>query len=204
MKNIVPVFFISFFLLSFQSFAQDTIQLMNGKHIVANVVKTDDLFLKYRKHLTADTGNIVAIEKADVFSIIYHNGQKSILYKQDTAKGYDFTTEQMNQYILGEKDAFHYRPGFLLSVAGFAVGVTAGYAGVYGLAAVPAYSMFLGIIDPKIKPKKVSHPDLIGNKYYTRGYHTVTTKKRVIVGAISSLIGYTAMSSVYYYLINKK
>jgi hypothetical protein len=197
MNNRTTAFFTLLFLFSFQLFAQDTIQMMNGKHVVAMVIKIDDLFLRYRKHLPVDTGNIVAVEKAEVFSVIYHDGHKSILYQQDTAKGYDFTPEQMNQYILGEEDAFRYSTNAFLSIAGVAAGATAAlYLRFWGLPIVPAYSIFLGIIDPKIKSKKVLHTDLIGNKYYTRGYHSVTTRKRAVVGLISSLIGYAVMYGV--------
>jgi hypothetical protein len=194
MKGRKLIFFISLFLLTFQLFAQDTIRLMNGKHLVANVIKIDDQFLHYRKHLTTDTGNIITIERAEVYSVVYHNGQQNILYKKDTANGYYFTAEQMNQYVLGEKDAYPYRTNFMLSVAGLAAGATAAYyIRFWGLPIVPVYSVFLGIIDPKIKSKKVSNPGLIGTKYYNRGYHSVTTRKRVIVGIASSLIGFVTM-----------
>lgn len=196
MKQLKFSFFI-FIIISFQLVsAQDTLQLMNGKQKVAHVISVDTSFVKFSQS-EADINKAQTIETSEVFAINYLSGKKNILYEKDTAKGNDFTVDEMRFYILGEKDAHKiYKTGVILPSVGFVVGAAAGFAGFYGLPIVPIYSILLGVIDPNLNPRKVSDVNLIPNKFYTKGYYTVSTKKRVIIGALSSLIGFIATTAV--------
>ncbi len=177
--------FSMFFLLNsgFSQTGKDTILLLNGKVIIANVIDTTKGVTSIRN--PKDSLKKILIENERIFSISNNKGE-SVMYVLDSASGKEFSIEEMRYFIHGEQDAekaFN-APGALWGniVIGAAAGLTESF-----FCPIPpfAFIAFSGLPRVKIKKSTVSNIDYLNHETYKMGYKVVGRKKR----KVSSLIG---------------
>ena len=96
--------FSMFFLLNsgFSQTGKDTILLLNGKVIIANVIDTTKGVTSIRN--PKDSLKKILIENERIFSISNNKGE-SVMYVLDSASGKEFSIEEMRYFIHGEQDA---------------------------------------------------------------------------------------------------
>jgi hypothetical protein len=167
--------------------ARDTIVLLNGNVVVAEVVDTTDGLTSIRDPKRA--GRNIVIENDRIFSITDSSGEH-LLYVYDTVIGNEFTIPEMRYFILGEQDA---EKGFKANGAFFgnmALGAAAGVTGFF-LCPVPpfAFTALSGMPKVKIKRSTVSNPEYLKQDAYLMGYERVARKKRKIRSLIGGGIG---------------
>lgn len=199
------------------SFSQDTINLLSGKQIVAKSIYEEptNALLKYdilKNRLAGFQITWVnfdleyyilkrkvikqkAVDKINIFSINYFDKTDRILYRQDTAIGYDLSIPEMEYYILGERDAIKNYKAPAITVGGVVLGFGATYfAGFWGLLMPAVYGTTMGVIDPKIKLSESTKPEMRTNKDFVEGYMTTATRKKVKNAIMGSLVGATAFA----------
>jgi len=173
------------------SFSQDTINLLNGKQIVAKSIYEEptNALLKYDVIIRGKAKQ-KAVDKINIFSINYFNNTDRILYRQDTAIGYDLSIPEMEYYMLGAREARKNFKAPAITVCGVALGFGATYfAGFYGLIMPAVYGTTMGVIDPKIKLSETTKPEMRTNKDFVDGYMTTATRKKVKNAILGSVVG---------------
>ena len=175
-----------FILISANCFSQkgkDTILLLNGTIVIANVIDTTNGVTSLRNPKDSTKNDI--IENDRIFSITNNKGE-SIMYVYDTVIGNEFTIDEMRYFILGEQDA---EKGFKAKGAfwgNLVLGAASGITGSF-LCPIPpfAFVALSGLPFIKVKHTSVSNREYLKHDTYLMGYERVGRKKR----KISSLIG---------------
>lgn len=194
------LFFILFFtFLAFSSNAQnkDTILLMNGNYVVEKVL--DTLIGAVTIVNPANIADKLHYEYDEIYCVKYASGFTDYYYTQDTMKGNYFTREEMQYYMLGERDA---RKGFkargCLIGAGI-VGLASGGLGIFFAPIFPyGYMALSGITKVRIKHKTISNPNYIDHDAYILGYERVSRTKRRIQSLIGGTIGLAVGYGLYF------
>jgi len=175
-------------------FSQDTLYLISGRIIEAEVKKIDssrDGYILYNIKGKHDKIKSKTIEKEDVYAICFYNKEKQIIYRTDSSKGYILNNDQMYSYILGEQMAFkEFRTHPLLITGGAITGLTGGVLGVYGLLLPATYTAGISLISPKPKNPIVLNPanyKLVD--YYKMGYSNVAKSKNIKNSLFAGLSG---------------
>ncbi|MDP2384730.1 MAG: hypothetical protein Q8M29_00025 [Bacteroidota bacterium] len=170
---------------------KDTLFLMNGKIYVSKVLDTllGGVTIKDLK----DTSKRFTVDNDDLFSVHYSTGDLVYYYTQDTAIGNEFTRDEMNYFMAGERDAkkgFKARGSFFGSMAcGFAGGLSGNLLGPV----LPfAYMGLCGIPKVRIRHNTISNPYLIDHDPYILGYERQARSKRRIQCLIGGGIGLVA------------
>lgn len=148
MKNIF--FFALVLLFGNQGFAQDTLQMLNGKTKLIEVVKEEYNHVYYRKYKSDSTlGRKRKKDLENVFAIAYQDSAVSQIYREDSLIGNYWTISEMKYYLEGRRQARkHFRP-YKTFLIGLGVGT-----------GVSLYSIF---------PPVYNHKDV-----YTQVYDTIT------------------------------
>lgn len=178
------------------SFSQDTINLLSGKQIVAKSIYEEptNALLKY-DIIIRGKAKQKAVDKINIFSINYFDKTDRILYRQDTAIGYDLSIPEMEYYMLGAREAIKNYKAPAITVGGVVLGFGATYfAGFWGLLMPAVYGTTMGVIDPKIKLSESTKPEMRTNKDFVEGYMTTATRKKVKNAIMGSLVGATAFA----------
>jgi hypothetical protein len=174
-------------ILSFSSFGQGSLNLLNGKQIKIDSVKTIGTKFAYIK---PNSQKVKLINRDDVFSIRYPQGNEEFVFVPDTASG-DINLDQMKFYIKGEQDARKYYHAPTATVVGVFVGAGSGYFAYYGII-VPAVSgVFTGLHQPHNYKHLVSDTTLTNNAFYISGYRSIARRKKVNNALISGYISLT-------------
>ena len=167
----------------FSQTGKDTILLLNGNVIIANVIDTTNGVTSIKN--PKDSLKNIIIENDRIFSISNKNGE-SIIYVYDTVLGNEFTIDEMRYFICGEQDAekgFKPRGAFWGNMV---LGAAAGVTGSFFCPLPPfAFVALSGIPKINIKHNTVSNMDYLKHDTYLMGYERVGRKKR----KTSSLIG---------------
>jgi hypothetical protein len=165
----------------------DTIVLLNGTVLVANVTDTTNGVTTIMN--PKDSSKFFVIENDRIFSIKNKNGE-SVLYVYDTLIGNEFTVDEMRYFIHGEQDAekgFKAKGAFWgNALIGAASGVTLGF-----LSPLPpfAFVALTGVPKVKIDHNSVSNIDYIKHDTYLMGYERVARKKRKFASLIGGVAG---------------
>lgn len=176
---------------SFLGISQDTLNLLNGKQIIAKSIYNEptNTLLKYET-IYKDKVKQKAIDKIEIFSIAYADKIENIFYRQDSAIGYSLSVTEMEHYMLGEREALKYYKAPWITIGGVAAGATATYfTGFWGLVSVAVYGTGMGVIDPKIKTSENISPAVKSDKNFIDGYKTYATRKKVKNAIIGSILG---------------
>ena len=203
--NYIMNFFTLMFFISTHSFSQDTINLQNGKQIIAKIYffDTGNTFIKYNV-IIKDKLKLKTLDKLDIFSINYADKSQKILYSQDSALGYPLSVSEMEHFMLGGREAMKNYKAPWITVFGFVIGAVATeYLHFWGLSSTIAYPIGAGITGVKIKTSNNVNSDLKSNKDFIDGYKTYATKKKVKNALFGSIIG-TATTIIATIIITAK
>lgn len=148
MKNIFV--FILVLLIGNEVLAQDTLQLLNGRTKLVQVIKEDYDYVQYRKYKSDSTyGRKRKKDLENVFAIAYQDKKVSQIYREDSLVGNYWSIAEMQDYLKGRRQARkHFKP-YKTFMIGLAVGT-----------GVSMYSIFPPVYD---------HKDV-----YTQVYDTIT------------------------------
>ena len=195
---------LSILIASVNSYSQDTINLMSGKQIIAKSIfeDTSSTLIKYD---IAIKNRVIqkAVDRIDIFSITYADKSHSILYHQDTAIGFRLSYTEMNNYLLGEREALNHYKAPLVTVGGFAAGFapTTFFLNFYGALFIPVYATALGVITPKVKTPENGNSKLFTDDNFIDGYKSTATRKKVKNALLGSVVGFATaiivMETVY-------
>ncbi len=193
------------FLHLFESKAQNTLWLVNGKKLTIGEFKvSDSLFLAYKNK----KGKIKSADLRDVFSVKLKSGEETVFYVPDATDTESFSINQMRNFVNGAYDArTNYKTPWI-TTGGFVVGGGSAVAvSAIGLNSLlvpvfPAlYSGGIGII--KVKKDKFDVPqNLKSNEHYMEGYMRMANHKRINNAIIGSGVG-MALGIVAVIIFNK-
>lgn len=137
--------FLIVLMISSQLRAQHTIQLLNGKQIIAETYSVGDMFVSYKK--VGDTRTAPRlIDRFDVFSVKNASGSEEMLYAPSDSL--DFSIADARLYIEGEQTAIKYynRPSVKWTSA--ALGAGSSILSFYALPIPMLYSLAIGRHNP--------------------------------------------------------
>ena len=200
MNKIITFFFILFILAVTNIQAQDTINLLNGKQIIAKSIyeEPSSTLLKYDIGFR-NKSKQKAVDLLNVYSINYFNKTNKIFYKQDSAIGYDLSIPQMNYYIMGEREAIKNCKTQWIAVGGFILGVTATHVMQFWGVITPAvYAAAIGISNPKMHYSENINYSTSSDFNFNEGYKFKATHKKVKNALLGSIIGITAYAITSY------
>jgi len=133
--------------ISLRGFSQDTIQLINGKKIVASSISVEENQVSYRK---VNSEVVKKVKNFRVFSVLYKDGTEKVIFTSDTLDPMDFKVEEMRNFIKGEQDATLLYKTYVVPAVGVAVGAASGLLAFYGVVGPPLYATVLGYTTPNI------------------------------------------------------
>jgi hypothetical protein len=200
------------------SLAQDKINLLNGGQLTGNITDTTsgNFTLKYLKRKKE---KMVTIENYRIFSYNFKDKPETVLYKQDSTIGNFFTVEEMNMYVLGERDAQkNYNPvGLKITSCLLAYGLTvadtykkdtttssffSGFfnsqPGIISIVAPFALTALAGIPAVQIDIAKVSNRNYLNSQAYVDGFERIGRSKKVFGALKFSIVGSLAGLATYY------
>jgi hypothetical protein len=195
----IPIAAVAFFIFHClcisQSFAQDTIVLLNGRKMpVAKVeVKGEQIF--YHPQGSAKTKHM-DIYRA--FSVLPRGEREQVVYTPDPADTTDLSIEDMRMFVKGQQEARRYYHNTPNKIASAAVGASAGLLAIYGLVIPAAYSTFVAGRAPKPENQIVSEFDLKNNISFRDGYESRARNNKIknsliygFSGFAVGILGYT-------------
>lgn len=204
MSGFIKLLIVLFVASGWQSraYAQEKVLLLSGKEIEGEKVEMDSLDVRITRTKKNNKKKYIFYDQSRVFSIKRADGTTDIIYFPDSMDEDALSVREMQFYILGEQDAMKsYKAPFAL-LGGFVVGATATYffGPFFGLIPVVPYTLAIAMINPKIKHKAVSNPDLLREDTYIMGHRAKAKNikiQRVIVGSIGGfVVGILAASIV--------
>lgn len=182
---------------------KDTIFLMNGNIVAEKVL--DTLIGAVTIVNPEKPGEKLHYEYDEIFCVKYANGFIDYYYSQDTLKGNYFTREEMNYYMLGERDA---RKGFKGRGSLIGAGLMGAATGGLGLFFAPVfpfgYMALSGLPKVRIKHSTISNPNYIEHDAYILGYERVSRSKRRIQAIIGGSVGLAIGYGVYFGYLKDK
>ncbi|HRG59654.1 MAG TPA: hypothetical protein PK323_11905 [Bacteroidia bacterium] len=194
MKNIFFIIIIVTISLNFETcYAQEKVTMMNGNIFFVNVGDTAGDFIKMVDPESKKT-EVVDIEKARIFSILYANGKEVFIYKQDTLSEDNYLgVEEMRAYIAGAHDANSRYSTPLAFWGSFGIGAGSGVVFPAWISPIVAGggALLLGSRWIKINRSHISDPKYLKDPNYLSGYENAARQARVqnvIKGAVIGLI----------------
>lgn len=182
---------------------KDTIFLMNGNIVAEKVL--DTLIGAVTIVNPEKPNEKLHYEYDEIFCVKYANGFIDYYYSQDTLKGNYFTREEMNYYMLGERDA---RKGFKGRGSLIGAGLMGAATGGLGLFFAPVfpfgYMALSGLPKVRIKHNTISNPNYIEHDAYILGYERVSRSKRRIQAIIGGSVGLAIGYGVYFGYLKDK
>jgi hypothetical protein len=171
----------------FSQSGKDTILLLNGSIIIANVIDTTNGVTSIKN--PKDSLKNIIVENDRIFSISNKNGE-SIMYVYDTILGNEFTVDEMRYFICGEQDAekgFKARGAFWGNML---IGAASGITGSFFCPLPPfAFTALSGLPKVKIKHSSVKDMEYLKHDTYLMGYERVGRKKRKIGSLVGGAVG---------------
>jgi hypothetical protein len=177
------------FLPVLKASAQDTIMLINGKKINANVLQVQEKSIKYRTGGT-DKKKIHSIKPYRVFAINKSDGTEELIFKPDSLDEPEFNLSQFRMFIKGEQAAQTGYNNKLNKVVAFVLGAAASNLDIYGLIVPALYSSIVGSVSPDINKLRNADPALINNVDYQEGYLKVVRDKKIRNSFVAGMIGF--------------
>lgn len=164
----------------------------------------DSLVEKKKKPLKEPNMKEAFVEPAEVFAIHHPDGTKEVLYEYNEVLGNYYTIAEMQEYVIGERDAimrFKTRRAFWGGVAAGAVGGFAWQNSVFTVTAPLVWTGIVAIPVIRIKERHMSDPAL-RTEPYKAGFAKTARTKNMIKGLQGSAIGTLAGALIYAVLAN--
>jgi hypothetical protein len=191
--------------LSSDGHAQDSILLMNGRVIKADVLGQSTLEVRYLEFGKRGQARERQEPTSDVFSVTDSLGRERIWYFYDTIFGNDLTVDEMRWFIKGQQDAGDgYKPTWT-TVGGFLFGAGTTIAAnleVNAFFLPPIYAGAMLLPRVNVTPGSIRDPLMEGNDHYAYGYARVGKTKRVVRGLLSTFAGVAVGLAVRQFIIN--
>lgn len=184
------IFIIFLSLLTFNTFCQDTIFLLEQKPIIGKILFADNNIILYNKN------NFIKDISTEFVFGYKQNNKLSILYKE---KGEPFTTIQMNNYVMGRAKGYQdHIPGIPFTI-GFFSSYFYTYYNTRGLTRNPKFSSLAftavpSIVFTYVKPK--------ANKKWNlekrTGYRLSRSEKNQVASWWGAVLGTTVIYMLYF------
>lgn len=143
-------------------------------------------------------------EKAEVFAIHHPDGEKEILYEPNEAVGNYYSVPEMQEFIIGERDALHNFYAKRAFWGGVAVGAAGGFAwqnSIFTVTTPVAWTLITAIPTIRIKERYMSDPGM-RTEPYKAGFARTARTRNMIQGLKGSLIGTVAGALIYAVVAN--
>ena len=194
-------------LIPFCAAAQDTLLLMNGRHMNCHILADTGTVFEFE--LTKANGKIKhqELHKNDVFSVKKAGQSEVILYAQDELLGDIYSVDEMRFYLAGENDARENFSAWPTFAVGFAVcaGVSLWGGDGYITAVGPPilYTMLQLVPKIKIREKTMSRPEYKYNDIYADGYEPPARSRKLFRAMGGSFAGSATGVALWFLLIKK-
>lgn len=187
-KNLLFTLFFSFLIQQF-CFAQDSIVLYNGKHIMGDVNDNkNQTFISYTV-VKKKKSKIKYLYKENIFAIHYKDSITDIFYTPDITEENPFTIDEMRRFISGENLArHHYHPRWA-TACGVVAGVGGIYFGIYGLLIPTAYVAITSSVPVSTKRKKYIPEDKKNDEIFLEGFKQEAKRKKLINSVVGGVSG---------------
>ena len=194
----------------------DTIVFLKGKTLIADVTAVSPLGITFRSYIN-DKGKLVnktkTVESYRIFSVT-DNGEKSILYQQDSTMGFPKSVEDMQTFILGEQyslNHFSTRRHFYLGLAcGAAIPLIDTYRNGFfkqepsflPILFIPVYTIAVGPRRSKLNSNYLTDKSLLLDNNFLEGYDTITSRRKIVASAKGVSLG-VALGVISYFIFSK-
>lgn len=146
--------------------------------------------------------------KAEVFAIHHPDGNRELLYEYNEAIGNDFTVDEMQHYIWGQRDAllnFKAKRAFWGGVAFGAAGAFAWQNSVFTVTTPAIWLGITAIPTIHIRERYMSDPSVKNSPYkdmYRSGFARTARTRNMIQGLKGSVIGTVAGALIFAVVAN--
>lgn len=183
------------------SIAQDVMQYMNGKEKkVIYEAQAGDYVYYFKK----EGGKKHKIDKEEVFRIFRKEGDTLYVYVQDSLMENEYSANEIERMMNGQKEARKYYKPYLNLATGFCVGGVSAYAGLFWSFLPPAiYTTVLGVREANSAYFVVSDDSLYDDEFFLEGYEIGARAKKIKYAMIGSLAGIAAGFAVFNMIIPK-
>jgi hypothetical protein len=196
-----------FVLISFQTRAQDTLLLMNGREMNCRILADTGTVFEFELVKPNGKVKLRELHKNDVFSVKKAGQQEVILYAQDELLGDIYSTDEMRFYLAGEHDARENFSAWPTFAVGFALcaGISLWGGDGYITAVGPPilYTMIQLVPKIKIREKTMSRPEYKYNDIYADGYEPPARSRKLFRAMGGSFAGSATGVALWFLLIKK-
>lgn len=200
MKKIALILLTMFAFAQF-SFAQDVMQYMKGKEkkVIYDSQAGDNVY-----YFKKEGGKKHKIDKEEVFRIFRKSGDTVYVYVQDSLMENEYSVNEIERMMNGQKEARKYYKPFLNLVTGFCVGGASAYAGLFWSFLPPAvYTTILGVREANSAYFVVSDDSLYDDEFFMEGYEIGAVAKKIKYSVIGGIAGIAAGFAVFNMIIPK-
>lgn len=196
-----------FVLISFQTRAQDTLLLMNGREMNCRILADTGTVFEFELVKPNGKVKLRELHKNDVFSVKKAGQQEVILYAQDELMGDIYSIDEMRFYLAGEHDARENFSAWPTFAVGFALcaGISLWGGDGYITAVGPPilYTMIQLVPKIKIREKTMSRPEYKYNDIYADGYEPPARSRKLFRAMGGSFAGSATGVALWFLLIKK-
>ena len=196
-----------FVLISFQTRAQDTLLLMNGRQMNCRILADTGTVFEFELVKPNGKVKLRELHKNDVFSVKKAGQQEVILYAQDELMGDIYSIDEMRFYLAGEDDARENFSAWPTFAVGFALcaGISLWGGDGYITAVGPPilYTMIQLVPKIKIREKTMSRPEYKYNDIYADGYEPPARSRKLFRAMGGSFAGSATGVALWFLLIRK-
>jgi hypothetical protein len=196
-----------FVLMSFQTRAQDTLLLMNGREMNCRILADTGTVFEFELVKPNGKVKLRELHKNDVFSVKKAGQQEVVLYAQDELLGDIYSTDEMRFYLAGEHDARENFSAWPTFAVGFALcaGISLWGGDGYITAVGPPilYTMIQLVPKIKIREKTMSRPEYKYNDIYADGYEPPARSRKLFRAMGGSFAGSATGVALWFLLIKK-
>lgn len=167
-------------------------------------VELDSLVEKMRKPLPEPRIKSGFFDSDEVFAIHKPGAERDILYEHNEVLGNYYTVPEMQEFIVGERDAIMRFKGNRAFWGGVAFGAVGGFAwqnSVFSLTTPLVWTGIVAIPVIRIKDKYMSNPAM-KTEPYKAGFAKTARTKNMLQGLKGSVIGTAAGILIYTVLAN--
>ncbi len=164
----------------------------------------DALVEKNKKSLRPEKKKETYVSRDDVFAIIDSDGNRQILYEYQPEYGNDYTVREMEEFMLGQRDAMLNYKAPLAFWGGAAFGLLGGLAwqnSIFAVSTPVVWTLFTAIPPIHIKERYMHDPNMKTDAYRA-GFARNARSRQLIQGLKGSVIGTAAGVLLYSVLAN--
>lgn len=179
-------------------------ELADKKGDELSKAELDSLVEEKKKELKEPNMKEAFVEPAEVFAIHYPDGTKEVMYEYNEVLGNYYTVPEMQDYIIGERDAimrFKAKRAFWGGVAAGAVGGFAWQNSIFTVTTPLVWTGIVAIPVIRIKDRHMSDPTL-RTEPYKAGFAKTARTKNMLKGLQGSVIGTVAGALIYAVVAN--